>query len=168
MFGAPWRSRQWTLKSPTLSVSCGAWWRPLPLPLRSHHPKRPLATRMVTYIYNSSQHRLNGVGLEPEQRKRRLRNGLRDFNGAIPATTDKGELSLPPATTAATTRSVTQTLRPTSLRKNGYGAASTAASPTRSRQPHLSGAVPDAALLLLVHSEFVCWHAFLTSRRIDC
>jgi hypothetical protein len=82
---------------------------------------------LVTYIYNSSQHRLNGVGLEPEQRKRRLRNGLRDFNGAIPATTDKGELSLPPATTAATTRSVTQTLRPTSLPKNGYGAASTAA-----------------------------------------
>ena len=24
------------------------------------------------------------------------------------------------------------------------------------------------ALLLLVHSEFVCWHAFLASRRIDC
>ena len=24
------------------------------------------------------------------------------------------------------------------------------------------------ALLLLVRSEFVCWHAFLTSRRIDC
>ena len=34
--------------------------------------------------------------------------------------------------------------------------------------PHLSGAVPDPALLLLVRSEFVCWHAFLASRRIDC
>src|SRR5437868_13324622 len=34
--------------------------------------------------------------------------------------------------------------------------------------PHLYGAVPDPALLLLVRSEFVCWHAFLASRRIDC
>jgi hypothetical protein len=37
---------------------------------------------LVTSIYNSSQHRLNDVGL-------RLRNGLREFNGPIPATTDR-------------------------------------------------------------------------------
>ena len=29
--------------------------------------------------------RLNDIGLTPEQHKRRLRNGLREFNGAIPA-----------------------------------------------------------------------------------
>ena len=33
--------------------------------------------------------------------------------------------------------------------------------------PH-KGAVPDAALLLLFRSQFVCGHAFLTSRRKDC
>ena len=33
--------------------------------------------------------------------------------------------------------------------------------------PHLSGAVPDAALLLLVRSEFVCWHGLWAAWRID-
>src|SRR5438094_5148712 len=40
----------WILKSLTLSVGCGAWWRQLHLPLRSHHPKRPLATR-IGYVH---------------------------------------------------------------------------------------------------------------------
>jgi len=63
--------------------------------------------------FTISQHRLNDVGLTPEQHKRRLRNGLREFNGAIPAANVEGELSVPPGTAAATTRSITQTLRPT-------------------------------------------------------
>ena len=63
------------------------------------------------------------------------------FNGAIPATTDKGELSLPPATAAATTRSIMQILRPTR---------------------------PPLQPVANFGGEFVCWHAFLASRRIDC
>jgi hypothetical protein len=85
--------------------------------------------------------RLNDVGLTPEQHRRRLRNGLREFNGAIPAATDKGDLSLPPATAAATTRSVTQILRPTR---------------------------PPLQPVAILGGEFVCWHAFLASWRIYC
>ena len=47
------------------------------------HPDR---LRAFTIL---SQHRLNDIRLTPEQHKRRLRNGLREFNGAIPAATDR-------------------------------------------------------------------------------
>jgi hypothetical protein len=33
--------------------------------------------------------RLNDIGLTPDQHKKGLRNGLREFNGAIPAITDR-------------------------------------------------------------------------------
>lgn len=163
MFGAPLRRGQWILKSLTLSVGCGAWWRQLHLPLRSHHPKRPLATRIGYVHLQFFPTPLKRHRLRPEQHKRRLRNGLRDFNGAIPAATDRKEGRIKKEEFA-------------DHKSRGRPAFAKMATARQARlplqlghaSPHLSGAVPDAALLLLVHSEFVCWHAFLASRRIDC
>jgi hypothetical protein len=65
---------------------CGAHslFRCVPIIRRDRWP-----SGLVTSICNFSQYRLNDIGLTPGQHKRRLRNGLRAFNGAIPATTDR-------------------------------------------------------------------------------
>jgi hypothetical protein len=155
---------------------------------------------LVTCIYSFSQHRLNDVGLTPGQHKRRLRDGLRDFNGAIPAATDKGSKKAelrsknsritnfaadPPSQNWASPyaqrfgatrwrgRQVTSEARTVEAGVSPAFLLIVFSQPTRlplhkSLVSSATQAAYDAALLLLFRSQFVCWHAFLASRRIDC
>jgi hypothetical protein len=155
----PWRSRQWTLKSLTLSVSCGAWWRPLHLPLRFHRPKRPLATRIGYMHLQFSQHRLNDIGLTREQHKWRLRTGLREFNGTIPAATDSKVRRKNSRITNPAADQPSQKW----LRRGKHNCLSNSVMPALIYRERFL-----MRLLVLFAREFVCLHAFLASRRIDC